>query len=135
MFGLKNTEQTVEEPVTKEKANINELGTILNPIKGQVVPLTKVPDQVFASGAMGRGVGIVPSEGRAVAPVSGTVTTLFQTKHAIGITSDDGIEILIHIGIDTVKLNGEHFKAHVSQGDQINKGDLLVEFDIEKNKR
>ncbi|MEN0642344.1 beta-glucoside-specific PTS transporter subunit IIABC [Alkalicoccobacillus gibsonii] len=134
IFGLKNTEQTVEEPVTQEKANINELGTILNPIKGQIVPLTKVPDQVFASGAMGRGVGIVPSEGRAVAPVSGTVTTLFQTKHAIGITSDDGMEILIHIGIDTVKLNGEHFKAHVSQGDQINKGDLLVEFDIEKIK-
>ncbi|WP_418789635.1 PTS sugar transporter subunit IIA [Niallia circulans] len=77
-------------------------------------------------------VGIIPSAGRTVSPVNGIVTTLFKTKHAIGITSDNGAEILIHIGMDTVKLEGKYFTAHVKQGDKVSAGDLLLEFDMEK---
>ena len=83
---------------------------------------------------LGKGVAIEPSVGRAVSPVNGTVSTVFDTKHAVGLTSDDGAEVLIHIGLDTVKLNGEHFNAHVKAGDKVKAGDLLVEFDIEKIK-
>ena len=83
---------------------------------------------------LGKGVAIEPAVGRAVSPVNGTVSTVFDTKHAVGLTSDDGTEILIHIGLDTVKLNGEHFDAHVKAGDKVKAGDLLVEFDIEKIK-
>ncbi|SEM55499.1 PTS system beta-glucoside-specific IIA component, Glc family /PTS system beta-glucoside-specific IIB component, Glc family /PTS system beta-glucoside-specific IIC component, Glc family [Mesobacillus persicus] len=127
LFGGVN--KNAETAETEEK---NE--EILSPIKGEVVSLSMVPDQLFASETMGRGVGIVPTEGRAVSPVNGVVTTLFKTKHAIGITSENGIEILIHIGMDTVQLDGKHFTAHVNQGDKVNVGDLLVEFDIEKIK-
>ena len=83
---------------------------------------------------LGKGIAIEPSVGRAVSPINGVVSTVFETKHAIGLTSDDGIEILIHIGIDTVKLNGEHFNTHVKSGDKVKVGDILVEFDIEKIK-
>jgi PTS system beta-glucosides-specific IIC component len=83
---------------------------------------------------MGSGVAIVPINGRAVSPVNGVVSTLFKTKHAIGITSDNGAEILIHIGMDTVQLDGEYFTAHIQQGDRVTIGQLLVEFDIEKIK-
>jgi PTS system beta-glucosides-specific IIC component len=79
---------------------------------------------------MGKGIAIDPSEGRVVSPVDGVVTTLFETKHAIGITSDNGAEILIHIGMDTVNLRGEYFVSHIKQGDRVKTGDLLVEFDI-----
>jgi len=107
---------------------------IVSPIAGEIIALTEVPDQVFASESMGKGVGIVPSNGRAVSPVNGVVTTLFKTKHAIGITSDNGAEILIHIGMDTVQLEGKHFTAHVKQGDKVNVGDLLLEFDLDSIK-
>lgn len=79
---------------------------------------------------MGKGVAIIPTVGRAVSPVNGTVSALFETKHAIGLTADNGAEILIHIGLDTVKLGGKHFKSHVKTGDKVKAGDLLVEFDI-----
>jgi beta-glucoside PTS system EIICBA component len=108
---------------------------IVSPIAGEIIALTEVPDQVFASESMGKGVGIVPSNGRAVSPVNGVVTTLFKTKHAIGITSDNGAEILIHIGMDTVQLEGKHFTAHVKQGDKVNVGDLLLEFDLDQIKK
>ena len=91
-------------------------------------------DGVFSEGLLGKGISIEPTVGRAVSPVNGVVSTVFDTKHAIGLTSDDGVETLIHIGIDTVKLNGEHFNAHVKPGDKVKVGDLLVEFDIEKIK-
>ena len=88
-------------------------------------------DGAFASEMLGKGLGIVPAEGKVYAPFDGTVEALFATKHAIGLKSEDGIEMLIHIGLDTVKLEGEGFTAHVSQGDKVKKGDLLVEFDID----
>lgn len=129
----------VNKQVSKVASELEEMkGTksedIGSPIAGEVVALTEVPDQVFASESMGKGVGIVPTHGRAVSPVNGIVTTLFKTKHAIGITSDNGAEILIHIGMDTVQLDGQHFTAHVKQGDKVSMGDLLLEFDLEKIK-
>jgi PTS system beta-glucosides-specific IIC component len=80
---------------------------------------------------MGEGIAIQPTEGRLVSPVDGTVTTILNTKHAIGLTSDAGAEILVHVGLDTVKLDGKYFKAHVKQGDEVKVGDILIEFDLE----
>lgn len=105
---------------------------VYSPLKGEVIALSEVEDEAFALEVLGKGAGIIPSEGVVVAPVNGVVSTLFPTLHAIGITSDDGVEILIHVGLDTVQLNGEGFKAFVQQGDQITKGQTLLEFDIEK---
>ncbi len=96
--------------------------------------LEDIEDQAFNSGALGLGIAIEPTEGEVFAPVSGSVTSLFPTHHAIGITSDEGAEILIHVGMDTVRLEGEHFTAHVKQGDRIERGQQLISFDIEKIK-
>lgn len=104
---------------------------IASPINGTVVPLTEVPDEVFASGAMGKGIAIDPSEGVVYAPTNGTVTLVFATKHAIGFQSDNGAEILIHVGMDTVSLDGNGFTAFVEQGEKIVAGQKLLEFDIE----
>jgi PTS system beta-glucosides-specific IIC component len=102
---------------------------ILAPLSGVTLPLAEVPDPTFASGLMGAGAAIIPAEGRVVAPFRGEVASIFSTRHAVGLLSDSGIEVLIHVGIDTVKLNGEHFTAHVKEGDKIQPGDLLVTFD------
>ncbi len=102
---------------------------ILAPMSGSVLALDQVPDSTFASGLLGKGVAIIPAVGKVIAPFSGEVASLFQTKHAIGLLSDSGIELLIHVGIDTVKLNGAPFTAHVKEGDKIQAGDLLLEFD------
>ncbi|AKL86942.1 BglP [Bacillus atrophaeus UCMB-5137] len=107
---------------------------IHSPIKGEVKALSEVNDSVFSAEIMGKGFAIVPEEGLAVAPVSGTITTVFKTKHAIGITSDRGAEVLIHIGLDTVQLDGRHFDVLVKEGDKVSPGDPLVSFDIEKIK-
>ncbi|MBT2733154.1 beta-glucoside-specific PTS transporter subunit IIABC [Carnobacterium sp. ISL-102] len=105
---------------------------IESPLKGSIVPLSDVRDEAFSSGAMGKGLAIEPTDGKLVSPVNGVITMLFPTSHAIGITSEEGTEILIHIGMDTVQLDGEGFVPHVKQGDQVAKGQLLIEFDIEK---
>lgn len=102
---------------------------ITSPIKGEIIPLSEVKDAVFSSGALGKGAAIKPSIGSVIAPFNGTVSALFETKHAIGLVSTDGIELLIHIGFDTVDLGGKYFTAYIAQGDTIKKGDLLVEFD------
>ncbi len=103
---------------------------ISSPLTGEVKALSEVKDEVFASGALGRGLAIEPSEGKLFSPVSGTVTALFPTRHAVGITSDNGAEILVHIGMDTVELEGKFFTAHTAQGARVEKGQLLIEFDI-----
>ncbi|MGN7854787.1 beta-glucoside-specific PTS transporter subunit IIABC [Exiguobacterium sp. 22311] len=123
-----------DDPIEKE-AEINvrpstEM-TIPSPVSGQIVSLEKVSDSVFASGAMGQGFAVVPTEGKVVAPVSGQVTAIFASKHAIGIRSEDGMEILIHVGIDTVRLDGTHFELHVTQDQKIEPGDVLITFDME----
>ncbi|QQF63036.1 PTS glucose transporter subunit IIA [Bacillus mojavensis] len=105
---------------------------IHSPIKGEVKALSEVNDGVFSAGIMGKGFAIEPEEGEVVSPVYGSVTTIFKTKHAIGITSDQGAEILIHIGLDTVKLEGQWFTAHVKEGDKVAPGDPLVSFNLEQ---
>ena len=130
MIFYKTDDQQVEN---KEVTKLEE-ETILAPIKGEVKPIEESSDAAFASGALGKGVVILPEEGKVYAPVTGTVTVLFPSLHAIGITSDAGVELLIHIGINTVQLNGEGFTAHIKQGNQIKQGQLLVEFDMNKIK-
>ncbi|HIH7996720.1 TPA: beta-glucoside-specific PTS transporter subunit IIABC [Streptococcus suis] len=102
--------------------------------KGEVVELNKVNDAVFSTGVMGNGFAIVPTEGKVFAPFAGKVTMVFETKHAIGLRSDNGVEVLVHIGLDTVNLKGEHFNVRIKEGDTIEAGQLLVEFDLEKLK-
>ncbi|KHS58012.1 MULTISPECIES: PTS transporter subunit IIABC [Terrisporobacter] len=121
-----------KEEVKEEK--VENVCIIVAPIEGNAISLEEVGDGVFSEGMLGKGVAIEPTIGRAVSPVDGTVSTVFETKHAVGLTSDNGVEVLIHIGLDTVKLNGKHFSTHVKAGDKVKAGDLLVEFDIEKIK-
>ena len=102
---------------------------IESPLQGRLIPLSEVSDPAFASGAMGRGAAVADPEGRVVSPVDGEITVLFASKHAIGIHGADGTDILIHVGVDTVKLEGKHFTAHVMQGDKVKRGQLLIEFD------
>jgi PTS system D-glucosamine-specific IIC component len=103
---------------------------IVSPLKGEVVPITEVPDQVFAGKMMGDGFAILPAEGLVVSPVDGKIVNLFPTKHAIGILSDNGREILVHVGIDTVNFKGQGFETLVSENDRIVKGQPLLKFDI-----
>lgn len=121
---------TTDMVINEEKTNSQTDALILAPITGKAVSLSQVNDITFSEEIMGKGAAIIPSEGRAVSPVDGIVSAIFETKHAIGITADNGAEILIHIGLDTVKLGGKHFTAHVKSGDRVKAGDLLVEFDI-----
>lgn len=134
-FGFKDKEtENKAETTLPVDATGTKSFVLMSPLKGDVVPLSNIEDSAFSSEAMGKGVAIEPIEGKVVSPVNGVVTALFQTKHAICITSDDGLEILIHIGMDTVKLDGKYFTAHVKQGDVVKVGDLLVEFDIDQIK-
>lgn len=107
---------------------------ILAPITGEYLPLEQVPDQVFSQKIMGEGFAVQPEQGEVVSPVDGEVINLFPTKHALGLRTSKGLEILVHIGIDTVELNGEGFTAHVSEGDQVKAGQKLLTFDIERIK-
>lgn len=133
----KKSEEAVEAPKTpQQKQAVGHLKNeiISSPFNGEVKPLSELKDAAFASGALGKGVAIEPSEGKLVSPVSGTVSALFPTNHAIGITTDQGAEILIHIGMDTVQLDGNYFSARTAQGARVEKGQLLIEFDIDKIK-
>ena len=105
-----------------------------SPIEGMAISIKEVDDPTFSEEMLGKGVAIIPSNGRVVAPVDGEISVLFETKHAVSIKSEEGIEILIHIGLDTVKLKGEAFTTCVKVGDKVKAGDLLIEFDIEKIK-
>jgi len=117
------------QPLDNTAATPCSTDDILAPLSGVAISLTEVPDPTFASELLGQGAAIIPSEGRVVAPFAGKVASLFQTKHAIGLLSDTGIELLIHVGIDTVKLGGTLFTAHVKEGDKFQPGELLIAFD------
>lgn len=119
----------LKEKNTGKKGRSTELYAFMS---GKIVPLEKVQDEAFSSKALGEGVAIEPVEGRLFSPCNGKVDMVFDTKHAINLISDDGCEILLHIGIDTVKLNGEFFETHISGGKKVRKGDLLISFDMEK---
>lgn len=108
----------------------NENG-LYAPVAGQAVPVTEVPDPTFAEGMLGNGIAILPSEGKVVAPCDATVDTMFETGHAVSLTAANGAEILIHVGLETVTLKGQHFTVHCKNGDKVKKGDLLIEFDVE----
>ncbi|AXY39709.1 MULTISPECIES: beta-glucoside-specific PTS transporter subunit IIABC [Bacillus] len=124
-----------ERDKASETPGVTAGGEIIHsPIKGEVKALSEVNDSVFSGGMMGKGFAILPEEGAAVSPVEGRVTAVFKTKHAIGITSTRGAEVLIHIGLDTVRLDGRHFEMHVKEGDTVAPGDLLITFDIDEIK-
>ncbi|MCM3544405.1 beta-glucoside-specific PTS transporter subunit IIABC [Priestia megaterium] len=126
-----------QEPIKEKKPvtvkNQIEVGSlqVMSPIEGEVVPLSEVNDDVFSSGLLGKGVAIVPNKGEVFAPFSGEIVTLLESKHAIGLKGDNGVELLIHVGIDTVTLKGQHFESYVSQGDRVEAGDKMLEFDME----
>lgn len=133
-----NTETTKEETNNNPKPNTQTSikTTVLGaPLKGEVRDLNEVEDEAFSSGVLGKGGAILPSDGKVVSPVDGTIVTFFPTSHAIGIQSDSGVEILIHVGMDTVKLNGKYFNPKAKEGDHIKKGQLLLEFDIDNIKK
>lgn len=115
----------------KDNIQLNKKVIIQSPMTGTVLPLSQVSDEAFASEAMGKGIAIIPEEGKVFSPVDGTIAMVFGTKHAIGLVSKTGVEVLIHVGIDTVKLNGQHFNAYVESGQVVKKGDLLLEFDMD----
>ncbi|MEN2767949.1 beta-glucoside-specific PTS transporter subunit IIABC [Ornithinibacillus xuwenensis] len=135
--GIRKVEGTASQEEASQKVaganhpeqNVNN-EVIVSPFNGQVRKLEEIGDTAFKSGALGKGVAVEPSEGKLYAPVSGTVSALFPSNHAIGITSDEGAEILIHIGMDTVQLNGKYFTTHTAQGSRVERGQLLIEFDV-----
>lgn len=135
MFGFKaqkkdEVSKTINNSINSDSVMKQEV--IASPIKGEIIPLSKVNDEVFADSIMGKGCAVIPEEGKVYAPADGVVTALFPTGHAVGITTASGVEILIHIGINTVKLNGEFFKLHIKKGDAVKKNDLLIEFDLDE---
>lgn len=131
-MGIKEDVPADAETPTDDK-NESEVpdNTILSPLSGKAVALESVPDATFAQGILGQGAAIEPTEGKVIAPTDGTVSTIFDTHHAVGLTLDNGAELLIHIGINTVELNGEGFTAHVSEGDRVTRGQTLITFDKE----
>ncbi len=132
VLGYKDAPTEKKEEAGKEAspAMETEAGCVYAPVEGTVIPYSEIPDATFASGALGKGVGIVPVKGEVVAPFDGEISMFFDTRHAIGLMSRDGIEILIHVGINTVELNGEHFKALKESGDKVRAGEKLLEFDM-----
>ena len=132
---LKNGEKSqVQAIVAAKKEAQAPAGTIISiqsPLVGHAKDLSQAQDPVFAQGVMGQGIVIEPTDGELLAPINGVVSAIFPTKHAIGLISDEGVELLMHIGMDTVNLNGQGFTAHVKQGDRVSVGDALISFDIE----
>lgn len=129
----KGVEQQIEEinPEALQNARSTEDEGFMAPLKGELKPITEVPDQVFAGKMMGDGFAIVPVEGTIVSPVNGKIVNLFPTKHAIGILSDTGREILIHVGIDTVNLKGQGFETLVAENDVVEQGQPLLKVDLD----
>ncbi|MDE8754227.1 beta-glucoside-specific PTS transporter subunit IIABC [Pectobacterium polaris] len=115
-------------PLEEAPATAEQLGS---PAKGELIPLEEVNDKVFSSGVVGQGVAIVPNEGCIYSPVDGVIASTFASGHAVGIRSQNGAEILIHVGINTVQLEGQHYQMRVEEGDEVKKGQLLLEFDLE----
>lgn len=119
----------VLEKNTENQTELDNL-VLTSPLAGQIVALSEVPDTVFSTGMLGKGVAIIPSEGKLTAPADGEITVAFPTGHAIGMMTTSGVEILMHIGLDTVELEGQFFTVHKQVGDQVKRGDTLVEFDL-----
>lgn len=136
----KEKPETVETEETKESAydtesehatEVTEKDTVYSPMEGKLIPMEEVPDETFASKALGDGVAVIPERGKVYAPFDGQVEMVYDTKHAIGLVSEDGMELLIHVGINTVELGGKYFTAKAENGQKMKKGDLLLEFDMD----
>lgn len=131
LFAKGNAEEkTAEKSPEKPQTTANPI-LLFSPMNGRIIPLSDVEDEVFSQEILGAGAAVEPSEGKLFSPCDGTVLSVTETKHAISLASEDGAEILLHIGIDTVKLGGKFFEVHASSGQAVKKGDLLVSFDIE----
>lgn len=134
VIGFDDPVEESEMPPEEEKIPVKAEGirlTVDSPVTGTVIPLSEVKDDVFSKEVVGKGAAVIPEKGEIVAPEDGTVASVFDTGHALGMVTGDGIELLIHIGLDTVELKGKYFKTHVKQGDTVKKGQLLITFDIE----
>jgi PTS system beta-glucosides-specific IIC component len=127
-----NSTTTDASKLLKANEVVKASQKVLSPLSGTIHPLSDVPDPAFSSEAMGKGLAIKPSEGRVVAPFDGKVTVAFKKKHALAVVSESGAEMLIHVGIDTVKLDGQYFTSHIKEGDTVTAGQLLLEFDVEQ---
>ena len=129
LFGklLKKTEET-----GKQEKGLLEKNTAYAPVEGELIPLEEFPDEVFRSGLLGPGCGIIPAEGLVWAPFHGTVEALPDSRHAVGLRSEDGMELLIHVGVDTVEMNGKGFEAYVQVGDTVEKGERLLSFSLDE---
>ncbi len=129
------TDEIITYGTPDKKEQTNPIGdtttTLYSPVQGNTVPLNKVPDEVFSQRMLGDGIAIEPSEGKLYAPCDGTVESVFDTGHAVNLKGENGCEILLHIGLDTVKLNGKYFTSHVSNGQSVKRGELLISFDID----
>ena len=123
-----NPAKTIDEDLVADDCDLS----VNSPVEGKTIPLAQVSDEVFASGVLGKGIAVQPASGKILAPADATVSMIYPTLHAIGLILDSGIEMMIHIGIDTVKLNGKYFEKHVQDGDHVKKGQLLVSFDMQK---
>lgn len=132
MLGVPSEEKKVEPQVAEEEIDVTGLRTLTvgSLVAGDLVQLSEIADQAFSTGALGKGVGIVPRNDELVSPITGEVTVVFPTKHAIGIKDENGVELLIHVGIDTVELEGRHFDLFIKQGDQVTKGQKLAQVDF-----
>ena len=128
VFGFEDEAAPVKAEQKEAEPLVQKI-QVESPADGKLEPLSQVKDETLASGILGKGAAVVPDNGRVVSPVNGRITSVFPTGHAVGIVDENGVELLIHIGIDTVKLEGRYFTAHVKDGDVVRKGDLLVEFD------
>ncbi|HEL1617797.1 TPA: PTS glucose transporter subunit IIA [Streptococcus suis] len=124
-------EETSTVNLEKVAPGISSRKNVFSPLSGQILPLEKVNDATFSKKMLGEGVAIIPKDGKVYAPFDGVVTSLFPTKHAIGLTSDEGVELLIHFGLETVELKGRGFVSHVSDGEKVEKGQLMLEVDVE----
>lgn len=144
MFGYKDevqetTEKNIEAEkksdapaeIAQEKTSETGAQTLYSPLEGTAIPLSEVKDATFASEVLGRGMAVIPSKGEVKAPCEATVSTIFDTKHAIGLATESGLELLIHIGVDTVELGGKFYTAHVKDGDVVKKGQTLITFDMD----
>lgn len=131
IMGIKEDEPENNTENQSDNVSMTEgpYNKILSPLTGNAIALENVPDPTFANGILGLGIAIEPSDGKIIAPADGTIGTLFDTHHAVGLNLDNGVELLIHIGINTVELNGEGYTAHVSEGERVKKGQLLITFD------
>lgn len=132
MFGYSDAKDAAPEPTVEKTSDADLTERLIAPVKGDIIELSQVADEMFAKEMMGKTLAIEPSVGQVFAPANGVVEMLYPTNHAIGLRLDDGSEVLIHVGIDTVKLEGKYFNVQVAEGTRVNQGQPLIQFDIEK---